>query len=142
MDIMMKSHLHFNNFIQNVPWNNQGTRIWGQVFLVLKLGSFHYYSLPLTSITVFAFQSKLVKVEKEGIIISPPHLWFFTHLTYDFKRNGWRWPKGTNSQLPNKKVWEVMYSIVTTVNTILHIWKLLRVDFKSSHHEKKKSVTV
>ena len=31
-----------------------------------------------------------------------------------------------------------MYSSVTIVNnTVLHIWKLLRVDLKSSHHKKK-----
>lgn len=29
---------------------------------------------------------------------------------------------------------DIMYSIVTTVNTVLYIWKLLKVDFKSSHH--------
>ena len=38
----------------------------------------------------------------------------------------------------------VMYSMMTIVkNTVLYIWKLLRrVDFKSSHHKKKKSVTM
>ena len=31
-----------------------------------------------------------------------------------------------------------MYSMVTVVNTtILYVWKLLRVDLKSSHHKKK-----
>ena len=36
----------------------------------------------------------------------------------------------------------VMYSSVTPVNTVLHIWKLLRVNLESSHHKEENSVTV
>ena len=33
---------------------------------------------------------------------------------------------------------DVMYSMVTIVNnTVVYIWKLLKIDLKSSHHEKK-----
>lgn len=31
---------------------------------------------------------------------------------------------------------DVMYSLAIIVNTVLHNWKLLRVDLKSFHHEK------
>ena len=36
----------------------------------------------------------------------------------------------------------VMYSSVTPVNTVLHIWKLLRVKRESSHQKEENSVTV
>lgn len=38
---------------------------------------------------------------------------------------------------------DTIYSMVTAVNDmVLCIWKLLRVGFKSSHHKKKKKLTM
>ena len=38
---------------------------------------------------------------------------------------------------------DVMYSTVTIVNkTVLHIWKLLRVNLKNSYHKKNNFVTM
>ena len=46
--------------------------------------------------------------------------------------------KGMHFQLSINKTWAVMYSMANTVNnTVLHIWKLLRVNYKSSRHKKK-----
>ena len=44
----------------------------------------------------------------------------------------------TSSYRINKS-WNVMCSVVTVVNnTVLYVWKLLRVDLKCSRHKKKK----
>ena len=52
--------------------------------------------------------------------------------------NGWKGSKSTNFESWNN-LWDVMYTKVTTdSNTVLGIWKLLRVYLKSSHHMKKK----
>lgn len=52
--------------------------------------------------------------------------------------NGWKGSKSTNFESWNN-LWDVMYTMVTTdSNTVLGIWKLLRVYLKSSHHMKKK----
>ena len=52
--------------------------------------------------------------------------------------NGWKGSKSSNFQSWNN-LWDVMYTMVTTVsNTVLGIWRLLRIYLKSSHHMKKK----
>lgn len=45
--------------------------------------------------------------------------------------------RGQTSSYKMNKFWDVMHRVVTTVNNIiLYILKLLRVNFKSSHHKK------
>ena len=47
--------------------------------------------------------------------------------------------KGTNLQIQSKHQGNVMCSTVITVNsTVLYMRKLLRVDLRSSHHQKKR----
>ena len=52
---------------------------------------------------------------------------------------GWNGSKGTNFQLQKTFSQEdVMYGVGATVSkTVLCVWKLLRVDFKGSHHKEK-----
>lgn len=56
------------------------------------------------------------------------------------KRNGWRGSKCTNLQLQLGHGDITYNTVMTANNTVLHIWKLQRIDLQSPHHKKKKSV--
>ena len=143
-------------------WRRCGMHIYVYIYICTHTVEYYYSPIKNEDILLFAVTwvnledtmvSEINQIVKKPLLIYLTYMWNWplssqktlieNRLIVARSRgvesggNGCRRSKGTSFQLQNKCHGDIMYNMVNIVNnTVVYIWKLLRVYLKSSHHKK------